>query len=297
MVDGIDSYRTDAYRDAVSDINSAVQNPGLWDEVNEGLKKGLASGKISYEGLETVLPEVGLSGSLITSEFDRLNSNHWNDSILGIGKLSEDEIAGAINSDSPLTALAANLIKDDITTIRGKDWFWDPAFGIGEDTVDWSEVSKYKTDGLMSSSESVREFIEDRDGTVGDGDDDDDDSDDDESGDDSDDETKVDDDNFKDLDKDDLIKILGDNDKSPADRLRAAWELHEDGFNSIQVEDGDTTLSIDISTDNNGMISLWSPTFNGPIMKGVVRDGHVLKQDDSYFGTRWRKEHDDTVFK
>lgn len=288
MAEGIDAYRTDAYRDAVSDINSAIQNPQLWDEVNAGLQKGLTSGKLSYSGLETILPELGLSGSLIASEFDRLNTDHSNDS--AVGKLSEVEIATAINSDSPLTAIAAGLVKDDIQKIREKWTWWDPAFGIGEDTVDWDEVSQYKTDTLMSSSESMRSFVEDSDGTVTDDEGDGSDSDD------GDDETAVDDGDFEDLSQSKLIEILGDKDKSPADRLRAAWELSEDGHKSIELEDGDTNLTIEISTDENGNISLWSSGFNGPLMKGVVKEGHVLKQDDSYFGKRWRAEHDDTIF-
>lgn len=333
MAERTDALNSNAYKDAVADISEAIHNPALWDEVNSALQRGIANGNISYDGLEKILPQVGISGDLIASEFTRLNSNTGNDGLLTGVQISEAELSEAATyGDKPLTALAAQLALNDREKIRSMDWWRDQGlFGLGEDNLDIDEINKYRTDVRTHATENLRGFLDGRDGVVtdehsdadGDGDDEDDDDDDrehdgecsydedcdeDEDERDSDDdddedeedeiaeEARVNDDYFDDLDVDDLKRYLAKDSKDPADRLRAAWELAERGEKVVTLKNGDDELTIEISTDENGYISLWTQGVNGPLMKGVVKENQVVTQDGNYFGKSWRGAHGEELF-
>lgn len=325
MAERTDALDSNAYKDAVADISHAIQNPALWDEVNGALKRGIANGNISYDGLEAILPQVGISGDLINSQFDNLDTDKGNGKLFGIGlgQLSNDEIsrAQAYGSD-PLVILAANLIQNDRETIEGKgitgDAWWDH--------LHKDEVAIYAGDTRASATRSLATYLESRDGVVdeedadGDSDekDDDDDrhrhddgecsydedcddkddgdSDDDEDEDEIAEEARVNDDYFEDLNVDDLKRYLSRDSKDPADRLRAAWELAQRGEKVVTLKNGDDELTVEISTDENGYISLWSQGVNGPLMKGLVKENQVVTQDGSYFGKSWKGAHGEELF-
>lgn len=102
----------------------------------------------------------------------------------------------------------------------------------------------------------------------------------------------------KSLDANALIGVIGNKDQSPGQRLQAAYALYEKGQTQFTVNDSDgKPLNITISADSSGMISLWSPSFNGPIMRGVVRDGVTSQQGGaSFFGTKWAASHPGSIF-
>jgi hypothetical protein len=101
----------------------------------------------------------------------------------------------------------------------------------------------------------------------------------------------------KSLEADTLVGVIGDKDKSPEQRLQAAYALFQKGETSFTVDDNGTPLTVSISADSSGMISLWSPGFSGPIMRGVVRDGVTSQQGGaSYFGTKWAANRPDSIF-
>lgn len=333
MADRSDALDSNAYKDAIADISHAIRTPEIWGEVNTALKRGIANGNLSYEGLESILPKIGISGDLITSQFDNLNTDKGNGYFLGMGndQLSNEEISNAqAYSDNPLEILAANLIQKDRATIENTNGEGD----MWRDHVSKEELTQYATDVRSSVTDgaNVAKFTDGRDGVIeldgvyGDGSEDEEDderSDDDERGydevpeddeerdsddDDVDDEdededeeevaeeARVNDEYFQELDVDDLKSYLAKDSKDPADRLRAAWELAQRGEKVVTLKNGDEELTVEISTDENGYISLWSQGVNGPLMKGLVKENQVVTQDGNYFGKSWRSSHGEELF-
>lgn len=327
MAERTDALDSNAYKDAVADISEAIRNPAIWDEVNSALKRGIANGNISYDGLEAILPKVGISGDLISSQYDNLDTDKGNGKFLGIGRgqLSNDEIsaAQAYGSD-PLVILAANLIQNDREKIESMDWTGDAFF----DHLHPDEVSKYASEVRKSPEINLATYTDGRDGIIDSDDDsdgdaetdednedddrddddersydegygDDDEGDGDDDNDDEDEvaeEARVNDDYFEDLNVDDLKRYLSRDSKDPADRLRAAWELAQRGEKVVTLKNGDDELTVEISTDENGYISLWSQGVNGPLMKGLVKENQVVTQDGSYFGKSWKGAHGEELF-
>ncbi len=237
------------------------QNQTLWDEVNASLKAGLTSGTITYDGLEDILPQVGLSGDLLNASFNRIDGT---DGFKDRPALSEDEVSRARNNgDAPLTALAANIASGDIQRIRDQDFWLDPLFA--EDTIDTSEAHRYAADVRSKAPSSVPALTLGADGNT-DGK--------------PDESTNVIYD--KSLETNTLVSVIGDKDKSPGQRLQAAYALYQKGETSFTVDDHGTPLTVSISADSSGMISLWSPGFSGPLMRGVVKDGVTSQQGECW---------------
>jgi len=304
---------------ALSGLSKLAEEPHnvkLREEVNDYLRENIGDDVDRFKQLSTELQNLGILGDIALAEFDRVDDLGRKDGTQN-DKIETSEARAASMSSDPLIRLAGNfystyreeaMASDNATDIP--QWFSGITQHIPwvkdwtKDNLERDELKHYlrqenekRDGGLLSDSVGFGDpdnSWEDREDTEDD-DDDSGDSDDDEN---SDRDAIVDDDRFEDMKDSRLEKFLSDDDHRPADRLRAAWELAtERGIKQLTLKDGDEELVVEISTDSNGYISLWTPGFNAPIMKGVVREGRVEMQDgNSYFGKAWRDKHDESMF-
>ena len=292
-------------------------NSNLRKEVVDYLREEVGDNVDQYKEISSEMQRLGLLGELALTEFgsiDGLGNGNTAD-----GKISEAEANLASRSSDPMMRMAGDFYSKYRQEVLNSDsgnwgeaitnWFsgaWVVG-GLFTDSIEKGEVQEYNRqrhsdpDGMLSDvngfGDADNEWNsrdDDDDDDSGDGDDDEDrDSDDEhEEG-----EATVNDDRFKDMDVEELTDYLSNDRKDPADRLRAAWELaREHGKKVVTLESGGDELTVEISTDEHGNISLWSDGVKGPVMKGTVREGEVLRQDSSYFGSDWLKKHGRELF-
>lgn len=296
-------------------------NSGLRKEVVDYLREEVGDNVDQYRQISSEMQRLGILGELALTEFgsiDGLGKGNSKD-----GKISVTEANLASQSSDPMMRLAGDFYskyRQEVLNSDSGNW-WEATTnllsnawvvgGLFKDSIEEGEVKAYNEsqhdnpDGLLSDingfgdSDNEWNNRDDDDDDSGDGDDDDDDDED--SGDSDDDheegDASVNDDKFKDMDVEELTEYLSNDRKDPADRLRAAWELaREHGKKVVTLENGDDELTLEISTDSNGNISLWSDGVKGPVMKGTVRDGEVVRQDSSYFGSDWLNKHGRELF-
>ena len=270
-----------AYRDTVAELSSLIQKPSdqsLYNQVSDHLAANIKSGAVTYEGLSEILPKVGISGDLLSMEFGNIDT--WG--LLSDGGLSADEISRAANNNSrPLTALAANVARDNMAQIASGSIIGDVMnVEIFEDRLDRYETDKYATDVRMGSELTVPEFVKAPDLTVSD--------------------TIVDPgEEIKPTQPvSELQDIVKNRNATPQQRLQAASYLYEQGHRSLEVTESDgSTLHVAIAMEDNMIALFANDGQTRPLLRGMIKNGVVSQQGNAnYYGDKWGQRHPDSIF-
>lgn len=278
-----------AYKEVVSEIHRAVQNPddsNVWAEVSAAMRHGYATGGITEEGLKDILPEIGLSGDLVNSALGKMDQGWW--IIPGDGRIDSNELQTAQNNSNLLISLAADIASENKAEILGQSSMQD-RHDPWVDKIDSSETTLYAESVHNKQTMSVEDFAKSAEGTVFDGYPN--------GGGQSDSSTDAVTSVTAETDATGLRNAIQNRNASPQDRLLAAKYLFDKGEHSLMVKDGDQEYNVEIRYDNGIITLMANDGQSRPVLRGVIRGNEVSQQGTaSYYGDRWSALHPSSIF-